>query len=271
MAKAKLTILEVLRNLLVALIAQAEEAGITTEELFEGFVDSEEEDSEEEDSEEEEEEEATPTDFIEALTDLDELKTIAKELGITAGKKALEALKKEILKKDEDTIVEALTELGYMEADEEEDSEEESEEDEVDLEAIRESLSELALADLKALATEHEITVKKGAKADAIIDSFIKAIEDGELDAEALFESEEEEEESEEDEDSEEDSEEITEEDVLGLLDECSVDELKTLAKALKIKLDVKDKEKAIIKKVMAKDLETVVEALESTGLIETE
>lgn len=122
---------------------------------FDTVGDSDDEDEDDEDEDEEEDDEDEDEDDNEEDEEVDyeelslkELKALAKERGIKIPKKA-----------DEDDIIELLEEY-----DEEEDGEDdEEEEDEIDYE-------ELSLKELKALAKERGIKVKKGMDEEDIIE-----------------------------------------------------------------------------------------------------
>ena len=110
--------------------------------------DDEEDSGDEEDEEDDEEGDDEEDEDFESMT-LKELKALAKERGIKVGKKM-----------DKDAIIEAL---------EDSDEDEEDEEDEEDDEG--EDYSAMSLKDLKALARENGIKVKKGMGKDEIIEA----------------------------------------------------------------------------------------------------
>lgn len=107
----------------------------------------EDDDSDEEEDEEEDEEDEDEEDLSELS--LKELKAKAKELGVKVPKKA-----------DKDDIIELIEEALEEEEDEEDEDEEE---DEIDY-------SELSLKELKSLAKERGIKVKKGMDEEDIIE-----------------------------------------------------------------------------------------------------
>lgn len=114
---------------------------------FDTVGESDEEEEEEEEDEEEEEEEEDEEDLSELS--LKELKAKARELGIKVPKKA-----------DKDDLIELIEEALEEEEDEEEDEEDEEEID----------YSELSLKELKSLAKERGIKVKKGMDEEDIIE-----------------------------------------------------------------------------------------------------
>lgn len=109
------------------LVEAVEKGDITEDDIFGDDEDAE------DDDEAEDEEDMTVEELVDEL-DEDELKDLAKELGINIKKlKKVADIKKAILKKDDDDISEALEALGLVgEPDEDEDDEDDADEDGAD-------------------------------------------------------------------------------------------------------------------------------------------
>lgn len=210
-----------------------------------------EEEPEEEEEEGSDEEEVTEEGMREQLADFedDELKSIAKEMGIPTKGKTSKAIIN-LLVKDLEKLDETLEAMGYYE---EEGSEEEGEEGE----SLADKLAEKDLEDLATICADNGISSK--GKKQALIDRIVEAVENGDLEESDLDLDGEG---SEEGEEGEEEGASVEE-----IVDELELADLKLVAKELGITVTKTSKAPALKKAILAEDEDAIIEALEANGL----
>lgn len=193
----------------------------------------------------EDDEEISLEEYLEDLED-EEVIELAKSLGIKVTKKSsVDGLKEKIADMNEKEVWEKIEEL-FPEDDEDDDDESESEDGESDDEDdidIEETLSELETEDLKLIANDLGINVKKLKTDEAIIEKIMKEDEDDIIqslkDADLLDG------ESEDDDDEDDDDYDY---------EEMDLEDLKELCNDRGIKVTKKDKKKDLIKKLEEDD-----------------
>ena len=122
-------------------------------------IEEEDDEEEEEDDEDEEEEEGYSEDDLKGMS-LKALKELAEEVGIDP------------VPKGKANIIEAILELNEEEDEDDDDDEDEEDEDEGDT-WTEDELNELSLVELKSVATEYGLDVKRLKKKDAIVEAIL--------------------------------------------------------------------------------------------------
>lgn len=197
--------------------------------------------------------------------ELDELKDIAKHMGLSFKAKGTKKSLIELVLGDLAKLDEALEALGYYVEDEEEEIEEEEPNEEE--QSIAEALSELGQSELADICSEYGLSVN--GKKQTLIDRIVEAVENGDIEESDLFTDEEEgEEETGAEEEGTEEAEEVTVEE---LVEELELSDLKDVAKELGMTIKKNDKRSAILKAIMAKDEDEIYNALVELGLADGE
>lgn len=226
----------------VETMAEKNQEGKTFPRIIQFYPKDQEDDSEDDDDDE--------VDLEEYLGDLEdeEVVDLAKALGIKVTKKSkTKDLVTAIMDKEEDDVWEQIDELfpdddneGDEEGEDDSDSETDDSEDDIDLE---EKLSELETEDLKLIAEDLGVNIKKAKTDEAIIEKIMKEDEEDIIqslkDAELWEES---------DDDSDDDDDDEVD------YDEMDLEDLKQLCEDRGIKVAKKDKKKDLIKKLEEDD-----------------
>lgn len=211
--------------------------------------------------EETEEEITSNLDILNGMT-LKELKELAKELEVsTKGSKS--AIIGRIVEAQEQQVEELDQEESVEEVVEETTEDEVEETEETVVNELEEQLQAMDVEDLADILSEAGISAK--GKKQALVAKVLQAVEEGKIELAT-------EEDVEEVASEEEVVEEVAEENGVELediLDTLGTKDLKDIAKALDLKVTLKDKKASLIEKISGADINSVIDVLVSKGIIE--
>lgn len=213
-----------------------------------------------------EEEMTSNLDILNGMT-LKELKELAKELEVsTKGSKS--AIIGRIVEAQEQQVEELDQEESVEEVVEETTEDEVEETEETVVNELEEQLQAMDVEDLADILSEAGISAK--GKKQALVAKVLQAVEEGKI--ELATEEDAEEEVASEEEVVEDVVEEVAEENGVELediLDTLGTKDLKDIAKALDLKVTLKDKKASLIEKISGADINSVIDVLVSKGIIE--